>query len=218
LRAYTDITVLLDRSGSMSTIAEAMETGFNKFIEEHRSNPTTRISLIQFDDKNDYDVVYANVAPKYVEKLKIVPRGNTPLLDSLCQTIDNLGKRYAKMPESERPDQVVVLVITDGEENASKIYKRRDVQDRIRKQEGSYNWSFIYMGANQDSFKEAGSIGISLGSTINYKPNWDSIQDLWMAAASNTVSYANESVRGLTKTLNWTDEQRDTISKSNDKT
>jgi hypothetical protein len=115
------------------------------------------------------------------------------------------------MPESERPDQVVVLIITDGEENASKIYKRKDVMERITKQESHYNWSFIYMGANQDSFKEAGSVGIRLGSTINFKPNWDSIQNLWDSVASNTVAYTNSGVRGLTKSLDWTDEQRNKV-------
>lgn len=190
MKQFTDITVLLDRSGSMSSIKEPMETAFNRFIEEQRAVPTTKLTLIQFDDINDQEMVYGNVPITFVEKLKLDPRGNTPLIDALCQVIDNTGKRYSRLLESERPDQVVLVVITDGQENASRIYKRKDVFDRITRQKNQYNWQIIYLGANQDSFAESQSYGINWGSTLKWTPDAEHIRAMMQANSQAVLDYA----------------------------
>lgn len=193
MKQFTDVTFLLDRSGSMHVIKESMEQAFSSFLKEHKVNPSTRITLIQFDDRNDQEVVYQSVPVASAEKLQLNPRGNTPLLDAFVQAIDNTGKRYARLDESERPDQVLFVVITDGQENASKIYKRHDVHKRVTHQRETYNWQFIYLGANQDAIAEAASFGIPQQWAMNYAHTSAGSAGAMAATMSNTVAYASES-------------------------
>lgn len=210
MKQYTDITILVDRSGSMNKIKESMEEALRKFFREHRVMPSTRITLIQFDDLNDQDVVFENRSSASLGRLKykIEPRGNTPLLDAFVKAIDGTGRRLANLHHAERPDQVLFVVITDGEENASRVYKRKDVFDRVTHQREAYKWQFVYLGANQDVFAEAASLGLSIGTTMRYttSPLFVGEDSQFANYLSNsTVAYAN---RSATAVLNATDEQR----------
>lgn len=207
MKQYTDITVLLDRSGSMELIKPAMEEAFNTFIQEHKKVPSTRISLVQFDGSLDYDVVYQNVPITVAEKLTLYPRGSTPLLDAFCKTIDATGARLRNMPETERPDQVLMVVITDGQENSSKEFKREDVKSRVTRQQNDYNWQFVYLGANQDSFAEAASFGIQPQRVLNYAATMQGVRGASAALAHNTVIYTSNDIRGVA-VPDWTDTQR----------
>lgn len=213
MRDYTDITVVLDRSGSMANIRAAMEEGFNAFLKKHKEIPSTRISLVQFDTTNPYETVYTAIPINEAPKLSLVPRGGTPLLDALCRTIDATGERLSGMRETERPKGVLFVVITDGEENSSTRFTRADVKTRIEHQSNKYAWDFIYLGANQDAIKEAESFGISALKAINYVANAFDTEQKIGGLVSNTVNYAMARSRGLSDsassaTLNWTDEQR----------
>src|SRR3990167_653325 len=190
MKQYTDITVLLDRSGSMASIKEPMETAFNTFVAEHKAVPTTRISLIQFDDVDPQEVVYQGVPVSYVEKLVLRPRGTTPLLDAFCEAIDKTGQRLANIPESDRPDHVLFVVITDGQENASKTRQRYDVRNRVTQQTNHYKWQFVYLGANQDAIKEAQSLGISHDWAMNYTASAAGTRGMAQSLTANTVAYA----------------------------
>jgi hypothetical protein len=173
----------------MHTIKTAMESAFKEFLYQHRQVPSTRFTLIQFDDKNDHDVVYDHVPIDRPMRLNLVPRGNTPLIDAFVKAIDSTGRRLRDTPEPYRPDQVLFVVITDGQENASKEYKRKDVFDRVTRQQNDYKWQFVYLGANQDAFAEAASYGIPLGSTLSYGATDRGVAGSWGGLTANTVSY-----------------------------
>lgn len=191
MRDYTDIVVLLDRSGSMQSVKEAMEGAFVTFLKEHAKIPSTRFTLIQFDDINDSQVVVQGVPVGSVKKVVIKPRGNTPLIDAFVKAIDATGVRLADLDEADRPSKVIFTVITDGEENASKQYRRNDVASRVRRQTNDYNWQFIYLGANQDTFKESQSYGISWGNTIKWSPTEQNIGGLASSWTTNTAKFAS---------------------------
>lgn len=205
MKQFTDITVLVDRSGSMANIKEAMETAFDTFIREHRSVPSTKLTLIQFDDVNDQEVVYQCVPIGSAERLNLRPRGNTPLLDAFCTSIDNTGRRYSIMGPDERPDQVLMVVITDGQENASRFNTRRNVFERVTRQRELYKWQFVYLGANQDVFAESQSFGIPWRNAIQYDPYPIFVGATAAALAGNTVAYAN---RNSSDVKGYTVEQR----------
>ena len=115
---YTDITVILDRSGSMSTIKTDMEGGLNSFFAKQRElDGLCKVSLHQFDDK--YETVFENKDIADVPEVKLEPRGMTALLDAIGKTVNSLGLRLSELNESDRPGKVVVLIITDGFENHS---------------------------------------------------------------------------------------------------
>jgi uncharacterized protein YegL len=194
----------------METIKSSMEGAFNEFINGHKEVKSTRVSLIQFDDMDPQEIVYQDVPVNYVEKLRIRPRGNTPLIDAMCTAIDNVGKRLANKDESERPDQVLFVIITDGQENASKRYKRADVNSRVQAQSENYKWRFIYLGANQDAIQEAQSYGILPQYAINYAHNNIGTARSMNALMSNTLAYAssNGANRGNDELLKFTQKQR----------
>ena len=83
------------------------------------------------------------------------PRGTTALLDAIGRTIDETGARLGALPESERPDRVLMVIITDGLENASSHYKRSQIFKMISAQRDVYKWTFLFIAANRTRSKRA---------------------------------------------------------------
>lgn len=163
----TDIRVILDRSGSMATIRKDMEGGFDHFIAEQRNaTGTVRVSLYQFDSV--YETVYENKSLAEVPPCAIDPRGSTALLDAIGTTIVRTGDQLAALEEAQRPGLVVVVIVTDGLENASREYNHHQINDMITRQRDEYSWMFVYLGANQDAIATAASMGIDRRSALTY--------------------------------------------------
>ena len=166
----SEIICIIDRSGSMAAIAKDAIGGFNTFLEEQKKVPgEATLTLVQFD--TEYEVLHENTPLQDVPGLNentFLPRGMTALLDAVGKTIDNIGKRLANMPEKNRPQKVIVAILTDGQENSSREYKLEKIKEMITHQTEKYQWEFIFLGANQDAFEEAAKIGISLQNAVNY--------------------------------------------------
>lgn len=177
----------------MASIQSAMEEAYGEFLAKHKEVPSTRITLIQFDSQNDQSVQYLNVPIAAAEPLNLQPRGSTPLTDAFCKAIDNTGKRLADMTPASRPDQVLFVVITDGQENASKTYRRSDVQSRVTKQTNDYKWQFMYLGANQDAIREAQTYGIAQDWAMTYAASAGGASASMNAMIGNSVSYTSNS-------------------------
>ncbi|MCA9070793.1 MAG: VWA domain-containing protein [Planctomycetaceae bacterium] len=163
MRQYeTDITMILDRSGSMGSIATETIEGFNRFLQEQRLLPGRAcLTLVQFDDL--YEVLYVARDLNSVPNLDydtFQPRGATALLDAIGMSIRLATSRILIVPPQNRPQQVIFVILTDGLENASSRFERRLVFDMIRHQRQTNQWTFLFLGANQDAISEAGSIGI----------------------------------------------------------
>ncbi len=169
----TEIAFILDRSGSMSSHLNAAIDGFNGFLREQKDTPgQARFSLILFDDH--YDVTCASVPIREVvdlDRSTFEPRGSTALLDAIGQTIDELGARLAAMPQDERPGQVIVAILTDGEENASLNYSLSDISSRIAHQSDVYRWQFFFLGADQDAIAKAAAMNIGHHAAMRFVAN-----------------------------------------------
>ena len=166
---YTHIVVVLDRSGSMSIICKDMRSGFDQFVEDQKKvEGEATLTLAQFDDT--YEIVHDNIAIASVSKLNLEPRGSTALLDAMGRTLSTERDRINKMEESEAPEKVVVVIITDGEENASKEYSRSRVFDMIKDLDSNEDpqWSFVFLGANQDAISAGGNIGVRASASMTY--------------------------------------------------
>lgn len=182
---YTHISVLLDRSGSMSSVKEDMEGGFNNFIKEQQQVPgKCRLSLFQFD--HAYEVVYVDQDIKHVPRLNLTPRGATALLDGLGRSIHETGQFLSQMPESQRPGKVIFMVITDGHENSSREYSHLHIKEMVEKQQNQYNWQFAFLGANIDAIGEASSLGMRAVGAMNYEANTKGIMHMY-GAVSNAI-------------------------------
>lgn len=193
MRDHTDITMLLDRSGSMGIIKDDTIGGINEFIDQQKkAGSNANLTLVQFDEYNGVQVATTFSALPIGDVLHLSPssyqpRGNTPLLDALGKTIHATGDRLAAVPEADRPDKVVFVIVTDGRENASKEYTKAVVKALTLQQEKEYNWQFVYLGANQDAFAEAGSYGIGAAMAANFSPR--NIRGGIRVASTNVASY-----------------------------
>lgn len=162
------VSFLLDRSGSMEPIRADVIGGFNQFVSDQQAQPgTCRMTVVQFDTNDPFDVMTDALDVHEVRPLdssRYVPRGGTPLLDALGQLLEHAERRARG-----RNEDPVVVVFTDGEENASHRWTHAAIFQRIGvlKAQG---WTFVFMGANQDSYAEAGGLGFMPGSTSNFDP------------------------------------------------
>ncbi|MEY3897892.1 MAG: hypothetical protein RLZZ214_3413 [Verrucomicrobiota bacterium] len=168
--SLTEIVFVLDRSGSMEAMVEPAVSGFNRLLREQQQVPgLARFTLVLFDDQ--YELPFHSVPIAEVVELdaeSFVPRGSTALLDAIGRTIDDLGKKLAAASENDRPNQVILAILTDGEENASHHYSWADVAKRIRHQTEKYQWQFMFLGANQDAIATAGRMNIHAANTTNF--------------------------------------------------
>jgi hypothetical protein len=187
---YAHVSILLDRSGSMINIKESTIAGFNKFIKDQKKVPgEMTLSVAQFDDFDKYDDLYKFTMINEVKSLTdktFVPRGSTALLDSLAKMINETGWKLASMKEDDRPEKVVVLVLTDGEENDSREYTPEKIKAMIEHQEKKYNWQFMYIGANQDSFTIAKNLGMS---GVNYKATTRGTNAMYNSVSATLASF-----------------------------
>ncbi len=205
----SDLTVILDRSGSMWSCKKDAEDGLNTFIEEQKKGVgEANFTLIQFDDI--YEVVHNGVPIKNVGKCKLVPRGGTALFDAIGKTIVTIGERLAKLPEDERPGLVAVLIITDGGENASKEYTSKEkIAEMIKHQVDKYSWSITYLGANQDGFAEGASYGTTSSATYEAHNTGKAFQ----VTSSKFSRMRGMSSMGLAVDDSYTKEEEDSLVK-----
>jgi hypothetical protein len=206
----THLYFLLDRSGSMQSIKDDTEGGFNAFIEEQRSQAgQCRVTLAQFDDR--YEEVYRDRPVAEVPPLLLQPRGSTALLDSIGRLVGEAGQRLAALPEEQRPGVVIVGIMTDGHENASHELTHPQVKAMIERQTKDYGWQFLYMGADQDAIEVGSSIGVSAANSMTYSRGKVAAA---MAATSRNIGRtrsavaAGASMQEASSLIAFDDEQR----------
>jgi hypothetical protein len=197
---WTHIGVLIDRSGSMQTLnPEIISKELTKFIKDQTGGKVT-VTAARFDDK--YEVFIENKFSSEVEftAKDIEPRNTTALYESLCRMIDDLGKELSNMTTT-RPGKIIIVVLTDGEENASSgIYAgesgRKLLFDKITHQKEVYNWLFFFMGTNIDAIATGKKIGITPETCINFDNN-----AVFCGQALRTASIQVNVVRGLSQDI-----------------
>lgn len=188
---FASINVVIDRSGSMQGLRQDTIGSFNTFLKEQQAVPGECIfTLCTFSD--DYRLVHD------FEKIANVPAltdttyrtgGNTALLDAFGATIDSVGRKLATMPEAERPDKVLFLVITDGEENSSHRYTREQIKSMVEHQRSVYSWEFVFVGANVDAFTVGTSLGFTASNSVGYTASKTGTHSLYSSISSNATAY-----------------------------
>lgn len=182
----TEIVMIVDRSGSMSSICSEAQVGFNEFIQKQKEvDGDVRITVTEFD--SDIEILYDNEKIENIKEYKLLPRGMTALLDAIGFTINKVGNRLSETEDSERPSKIMVCIITDGQENSSIEYNKQQIKEMIEEQTNKYSWEFVFIGANMDAFAEASSIGIR--HSASYDATGVGIRNAFTYSSDLTTSY-----------------------------
>jgi hypothetical protein len=201
---YTHISAIMDRSGSMEAIRTDTEGGFNTFVADQKALPgEATISLTEFDDKIEltWDFLPLQDAPTY----HLQPRGWTALLDAVGITINRLGQKLAAMDEVDRPEKVVLVIVTDGEENKSQEYGYGQIAEMIKTQTETYNWEFMFLGANQDAILTGGRLGISAGKSMSYAANSKGVASSYGSVSSKLCAFRSAGADAVLDSFNVAD-------------
>ncbi len=159
----TLIAVILDRSGSMSTKRMDVIGGYNQFLKDQKILPDPcRLMVTQF---NTEFAIFQSVADiknsMELNELNYIPGGSTALLDAFMHTIMQAEK------EKQADERVLVLIITDGEENSSRETTKEKVAEMVKAKESQGDWTFTYLGVSLD--KWAQETGFSSGNSQQYQ-------------------------------------------------
>jgi uncharacterized protein YegL len=211
------VVVLLDRSGSMEKLVEATVSGVNEFVKSLKSESgDVNLKVVRFDS-----IGYETVWDEPLEKVPVmteemfVPRGGTPLLDSMARTITELGQELSKIAEDQRPGKVIVMTMTDGLENASDEFNlytggQERLAAMIKEQTEKYNWTFLYMGANQDAIAVGAAMGIPKAASVTYAANPRAARATYQNMGRAVNSVRSASARGMSNFVpEFTDEERE---------
>ena len=194
----TQIVCILDRSGTMSSIINTAIDGFNEYLNKQKQlEDDATMTIALFDDQ--YDLLYDDVPLKEVEPLtKDVwyPRGMTALHDAIGKTINAVKANHKKLKKKDRPDKVLVCIVTDGLENYSQEYELNDIVKLTRECEKD-GWNFVYLAANQDAFDVGTKLGVSAGNTYTFDFNDAGVQN-FTASLDNVSTYYRSTSAGDT--------------------
>ena len=203
MKDATYLLLLVDRSGSMNTVKEDANGAIATFIEEQKQVPgECHLTLIDWDARRYngeldwYETKFDGPIASF-ESYELEPRGMTALYDAVGRGVTELGERLAGMPEDERPNNVIVIIQTDGGENSSEKYSLEQVKALIEQQTSTYNWSFIYLGMGADTWEAGANMGVAnniraSGSGQSYGGTYS------VASASVTQSrVTGQSISGL---------------------
>lgn len=166
----TELVFILDRSGSMSGLEKDTIGGFNSMIEKQkRETGEAVVSTVLFDNKVEllHDrVELGNIQPMTSKEYYV--RGSTALLDAVGAAVQHIRHVHDMLGQDNVPEHTMFVITTDGMENSSHEYTADGVKRMIEERREKDNWEFLFLGANIDAVKAAGSIGIHADRAVNY--------------------------------------------------
>jgi hypothetical protein len=161
------VTFVLDESGSMRSLETEARQGFNDYLADQVSHGgQTWWTLTTFNQRAR--TRFAAIPGAEVRPLAsdYSPSGMTALYDAVGSAVTKT-QAYLETLAGERPSDVIVVILTDGMENASQQWTSRQVVDLITEAEDS-GWQFVFLGANQDSWSVSQSMGIRKGTVVDW--------------------------------------------------
>jgi len=195
------LNIILDESGSMSSVREKTVEGLNEYLgglvddpnadylatltkfDAYPGDPTCRI---QYKLKKLKDI-----GPMELDHFN--PRGSTPLMDAVGITVREVEKECGDRP-------VLTVIVTDGYENASREFTNETVKKLIQEKQATGKWTFVYLGADQNAWANSSAMGIPLGNSISYSSA--NTQKAYAAMASVTMARSYNNIMGASATVN----------------
>lgn len=217
---YVHILAIVDKSGSMHGVHKQMEEALNSFFKEQAEvDGKCLVDYVQFSagsrfatppvwnrnnfrlestGNNGYEKVYED-RPVGEAEAVIQPGGGTALLDAIGRGTVELGRKLKALPEVHRPGKVMVVVVTDGEENSSLTYTKEDIKALLAKQQEVYSWDYVFLGANIDAVAVGAMYGFQEDKSMQFNINNDvAIGSTTASLSAYTTSYRGSGVASFT--------------------
>ena len=207
-----EVVFIMDRSGSMSGLEGDTIGGFNSMLaQQQKGTDDVECDIEDTECDIESEVIWSTVLFDHISEVlhdrkkidEVAPltedeyyvRGSTALLDAIGGAIRHIGNVHKYAREEDRPDKTLFVITTDGMENSSQIFRYKDVERMIKRQQEKYGWEFMFLGANMDAVSVAGRMGISadraarfhndgVGIAMNYSVVAEVSNDLRRGAAA----------------------------------
>lgn len=188
---HTEIVFIIDKSGSMSHLVGDTIGGFNGFIASQKAlEGKATLTTVLFD--TTWRLLHDGVDIQEVKPMttaEYYAGGGTAMLDAIGDTINRVQDRHDELG-NEKPDNVLFVITTDGEENSSRKFKKAQIEKMIKHQTNGHGWEFMFLGANMDAVKEAANLGISYDRAVTYD-----YSNMGTKAVYDTITCAASAVR-----------------------
>ena len=195
-KGLTELVFILDKSGSMSGLEADTIGGYNSMLSKQQAEEgECRITTLLFN--NSFHLLHDRIDLKAVGPItenEYRVGGSTALLDAIGLTVDKIGNAQKNTAEDYRAEKVLVVIITDGEENSSREYSSDKVKMMIERQKNRFGWEFIFLGANIDSVETAGRFGIGRNRAVDYVPDKQGVNLHYSTLNSTVAEYRKTGV------------------------
>lgn len=193
---YTHISVILDRSGSMESLRDDTIGGFNAFLTKQKSEPgLATLTLVQFDSQDPYEVIHhfkpIGLVPE-LDETTYVPRGGTPLLDAMGRGINDIEANLGKMQAAARPGKVLVVVVTDGQENQSREFSKKQIKEMVEAKTRKNGWEFLFLSSDLNAVEEAQAVGFAAQNSVLCERSAEGTREMWKTADCCTAGYRRD--------------------------
>lgn len=197
----THMYVLLDRSGSMASIANDVIGGYNTLLREQQADGAdARVTLVQFDSQDPQEVVVAGAPIREMAPLDgntFTPRGSTPLLDATGLLIGRARvEQQARVATGLAAEHVVFVTITDGEENCSREYDLERIRALVAECEAA-GWTFVYISAALDAYGDALRFGVGQGNIQSFSADSDGTALAFASVSRNMRGFRDKKRRHM---------------------
>ena len=181
VQTKTLVNYIVDSSGSMQSIADQVRSGFKEYVDElAKDKGDIRLTLTQFNTRVWTDYVAKPVSE--VEAISYRPDGMTALYDAVGKTVRKVEG------EVDENTKVITVIMTDGLENSSHEFNESSLNALITEKTEEGNWTFVFLGADQDAWATASRLGISRGNTVSYAGMHTNSAFRGVALATTTAS------------------------------
>ena len=186
--------VILDESGSMNSIKRSTIEGFNEIVQTivgaEAQYPEQRhfVSLTTFNGMGIKTLLYNNpiASLQLLNDQLYQPNASTPLYDAIGQSVLRLKNDLSTHTDYN----VLVTIITDGEENASKEFSRKAINELLTELQATGKWTFTYIGANQNVEQVSRDMGVP--NYLMYNSNIEETEAMFRKEKMSRASYYNK--------------------------
>ena len=189
--------LLIDNSGSMGPLKASTELAVERFLADQAAQPgLVTVDIVLFNSA--YELTHRMSSPESV-KINLRPHGGTSLYDVVAICIEGFAKELEELPDYEPVTQVLVGIISDGQDTTSIVHNAASLKEIIDAKQEQSQWEFLYLAANQDAILNARKMGIRDDASINFDADSGGVSNAGQAASRFVSDVRNGSRNGFTE-------------------